>query len=315
MSGEAAGNAAASLGRAFASQSATAAASLGRAFASQSTSLAREVPGTVALCTGIAGFTGYLYLTYNKRTANNRQRRIATPNSVSSPLAQKSPAEQLRRLVESETEDEEGEEGFLMVPDDNDIRSVDSSEADSANSSATRAEAVFDHVLRRNTDAVIAALDEGVIEVDAHDGYGNTLLVLAAQTNCAALAVELLERGANINAQNWRGQTALHFAMSFGVDWAGMTDLLLARGADPSIKNDWGMTPQEGIMDFAGGGELMSAHPDLLPHHSHNIRTQVFSAYVVSVCRCFKSVFVCACVCACMRLPLLQISGTSKVTR
>jgi hypothetical protein len=299
MSGEAAGNAAASLGRAFASQSATAAASLGRAFASQSTSLAREVPGTVALCTGIAGFTGYLYLTYNKRTANNRQRRIATPNSVSSPLAQKSPAEQLRRLVESETEDEEGEEGFLMVPDDNDIRSVDSSEADSANSSATRAEAVFDHVLRRNTDAVIAALDEGVIEVDAHDGYGNTLLVLAAQTNCAALAVELLERGANINAQNWRGQTALHFAMSFGVDWAGMTDLLLARGADPSIKNDWGMTPQEGIMDFAGGGELMSAHPDLLPHHSHNIRTQVFSflRVCVSVCRCFKSVCECTCVC------------------
>ena len=107
------------------------------------------------------------------------------------------------------------------------------------------------------------------------DQYGNTLLVIAAQTNCAPVAMELLDRGADINAQNWRGQTALHFAMSF--KFHQMADLLLTRGADRTVKNDWGMTPEEGIMDFAGAGELMSAHPDLLPqsHVSRTGRTHV----------------------------------------
>ena len=109
------------------------------------------------------------------------------------------------------------------------------------------------------------------------DQYGNTLLVIAAQTNCAPMAMELLDRGADINAQNWRGQTALHFAMSFS--FHQMADLLLTRGADRTVKNDWGMIPEEGIMDFAGAGELMSAHPDLLPqsHASRAGRTHVGS--------------------------------------
>ena len=128
------------------------------------------------------------------------------------------------------------------------------------------------HVLNRNVEAAVAALDEGIVDINSYDQYGNTLLVIAAQTNCAPMAMDLLERGADINAQNWRGQTALHFAMSF--NFHQMADLLMVRGADRNIKNDWGMTPEEGIMDFAGAGELMSAHPDLVPpsHLSQGVR-------------------------------------------
>ena len=96
------------------------------------------------------------------------------------------------------------DEGYFMVPADNDMQSVDSSDPDAT--PEARAEAVFTHVLNRNTFEVMLALDEGIAEVEAQDGYGNTLLVIAAQTNCAPMVLILLERGADINAQNWRGQ-------------------------------------------------------------------------------------------------------------
>ena len=265
---------------------------------SHGVSLAREVPGTVALATGLAGFASWLYLSRqsDKMPPKKRKSRIGALKRLSlSP--QKSPAAARRpsatppgevppgeasasdencdddEFEEEGALSEQSDEGFLMVDSSHDMISVDSSDPDGT--PEARAEAMFANAIERRVEAVVAALDEGRCEVNAYDGYGNTLLIIAAQTNCAVLATEVLERGADINAQNWRGQTALHFAMSF--NYHGMADLLLARGADRNIKNDWGMTPEQGIMDFAGDGELMSAHPEphylLQPHYLYNTRT------------------------------------------
>jgi hypothetical protein len=234
-------------------------------------STAREVPGPVALGIGIAGFATYMLLS---RQGNRKPKMRNGRSLLNKAGGENASAAAAARSVQgpaSEEEDEnysdsEGSVEWVQVQSDNtDIQSVDSSDPDAT--PEARIEAVFTNALARNTEAVIQALDAGVVEVNAHDSYGNTLLVLAAQTNCAKLAVQLLDRDADINAQNWRGQTALHFAMSF--NYHQMADLLLARGADKTIRNDWGMTAEEGIMDFAGGGELMSAHPDVLarPHH------------------------------------------------
>lgn len=48
----------------------------------------------------------------------------------------------------------------------------------------------------------------------------------------------LLSRGADVNAMNNGGQTALHMAVSYDID--DVRDYLLSKGADDSIKNEAG---------------------------------------------------------------------------
>jgi ankyrin repeat protein len=50
----------------------------------------------------------------------------------------------------------------------------------------------------------------------------------------------LIERGADVNAQNWMGQTAL-FHAAIGTN-TGMIELLAAHGADPNIRDKGGRT-------------------------------------------------------------------------
>jgi len=63
----------------------------------------------------------------------------------------------------------------------------------------------------------------------------------AVQTNDAATVVRMIDDGTiEVNTQNGEGYTLLHFAAGAG-DLA-MVDTLLAKGADPSIKNSLGVT-------------------------------------------------------------------------
>jgi ankyrin repeat protein len=87
-------------------------------------------------------------------------------------------------------------------------------------------------------------------EVDIKHEGGETALMSAALTGRTEAAKLLLEAGANINAKNDRGQTALHRMLDVrNLDFNGywpskdIFELLLAKGADVSLKDKDGRTP------------------------------------------------------------------------
>ncbi|KAJ1445763.1 ankyrin repeat-containing domain protein, partial [Pelagophyceae sp. CCMP2097] len=81
--------------------------------------------------------------------------------------------------------------------------------------------------------------------IEAADDFGNTLLVLAAQTNNKKVCKVLLRRGANVNAQNALGNTALHYCNEYG--YAALASYLVDKGADDAQLNANGLTCYEGL--------------------------------------------------------------------
>jgi len=97
-------------------------------------------------------------------------------------------------------------------------------------------------IRHRRYEDVIAMLDKG-ISTEVRDEFGNTTLMLAAQAGSKRMCKILMRHGADLNARNNRGQTALHFCYSFR--YVELGDYLRAKGADDMILNDHGLTCYE----------------------------------------------------------------------
>ncbi|KAF0700613.1 Aste57867_8880 [Aphanomyces stellatus] len=94
---------------------------------------------------------------------------------------------------------------------------------------------VFSLARHNRVDDVRDMLDSG-LPVNIQDAYGNSLLLIACQNGLKRLAKELLRRGANINAQNTRGNTPLHFCYAYGYGET-LGAYLISKGADVTIRN------------------------------------------------------------------------------
>lgn len=77
---------------------------------------------------------------------------------------------------------------------------------------------------------------------------GNRALHIAAQNGHLGLVVFMLANTADVNAQNAKGQTALHMSVEY--DFYFQSDVLLRAGADPKITNAGG---HEAIAGMDGG--------------------------------------------------------------
>jgi hypothetical protein len=55
----------------------------------------------------------------------------------------------------------------------------------------------------------------GKVGIDFPDSWGNTALIVACQSGSKKMVKAVLRCGANINAQNYKGNTALHYCFSF----------------------------------------------------------------------------------------------------
>lgn len=77
-------------------------------------------------------------------------------------------------------------------------------------------ESALHHLLLAGNDIVIRLLDRGA-DVDAQNKDGHTALMLAVFEKSEGLVKMLLERGANVNIQNKKGETALILAARTGL--------------------------------------------------------------------------------------------------
>ncbi|KUF90950.1 Histone-lysine N-methyltransferase [Phytophthora nicotianae] len=104
---------------------------------------------------------------------------------------------------------------------------------------------LFSAARHNHYDSVIYMLDQGV-PVNSRDAFGNTLLTIACQNGLKRITKLALRRGANINSQNNRGNTALHFCFAYGYG-DSLGAYLISKGADTTIENDDGMVCYYGI--------------------------------------------------------------------
>ena len=91
-----------------------------------------------------------------------------------------------------------------------------------------------------NQAEVAGVLFANKADIEQRDGAGNTALLGVCFKGYTALAIWLIEQGANVNAVNSMGATALIYAATFNrVD---IVSLLLKHGADATVKDARGNT-------------------------------------------------------------------------
>ncbi len=94
-------------------------------------------------------------------------------------------------------------------------------------------------VMKGDREKVQELIDAGA-DVDAQDLYGRTALMVAIDLHQKDIVELLLKHNANVNILDKEGQTPLMFAVSCAND--AMVELLLGAGADVTFKDDNGKT-------------------------------------------------------------------------
>lgn len=94
------------------------------------------------------------------------------------------------------------------------------------------------HVREPEFLSILSQLCDAGADIQARDVFGHTALHLAVLCWRGAVTL-LLRRGADVNARDEAGNTPLHLAVLRGV----CVDVLLARGADPAVRNHKRLVP------------------------------------------------------------------------
>lgn len=282
------------------SSSQTTSAVLGGFAARHGVQLVQEVPASVASAVGLVGLSAWWVLSsrgervrkfvvggvkgrlsymMKKRIAGDNMARSGREDEEEFVMVEDGGSDerdgQKRSGSERESADSDGwdhvlsdDDGTLMNERSGYIKSDEEFEDARDAGEETLEEKVFAAILSRDSQTAINMLEDGEVQIEATDAYNNTLLMLATQSGAAPVVAYLLDRGINVDAQNWRGQTALHFALAF--EYHTLADLLLARGARRDIRNDYGLLPEEGLAGRAlvqpYSGEIKSSPvPPLSP--------------------------------------------------
>lgn len=99
--------------------------------------------------------------------------------------------------------------------------------------------------VRHRKIAELTSFLAGGGDANTQDSAGNTPLIVACQNGHMQACKLLLSHGANLNATNFKGNSALHYCFSYGYDDIGA--YLIECGADEFITNLEGLTCYEGL--------------------------------------------------------------------
>lgn len=77
------------------------------------------------------------------------------------------------------------------------------------------------------------------------DQFGNTIFHVACQNGHKRVAKLVIKYGGDMDDQNYKGQTGLHFLFAYG--FADIGEYFIEKGADESIMNEAGLSAREGI--------------------------------------------------------------------
>eukprot|EP00929_Paragymnodinium_shiwhaense_P036527 TRINITY_DN19564_c0_g4_i1.p1 TRINITY_DN19564_c0_g4~~TRINITY_DN19564_c0_g4_i1.p1 ORF type:complete len:314 (-),score=72.88 TRINITY_DN19564_c0_g4_i1:307-1248(-) len=91
---------------------------------------------------------------------------------------------------------------------------------------------------------VEAALMNG-FDPSTVDAYGNTLFHVACQNGNKKVSKMAIKYGGDMDAQNHKGNTGLHFLFSYG--YPEIAEYFIEKGASELVANEMGLTPREGI--------------------------------------------------------------------
>lgn len=94
-------------------------------------------------------------------------------------------------------------------------------------------------------DAVKDLIENQNVSVDQPDEFGDTALHGAAQNAKEDIVKYLLDKGANPNARNKTGSTPLHKLVASRFEQKPVLKRLMAAKADPSIRNNAGLLPEQ----------------------------------------------------------------------
>ncbi|CAH1798924.1 unnamed protein product [Owenia fusiformis] len=92
-----------------------------------------------------------------------------------------------------------------------------------------------------NSDVLKILIDKKEVDINAADQYGDNALIYTVRDNAINCAKLLLDHGANVNAVNNNGKTALMYAASVN-DSVECVNLLIAHGANIDAKDNDGTT-------------------------------------------------------------------------
>ena len=118
-----------------------------------------------------------------------------------------------------------------------------------------------------------------IANANERDVKGRTKLMIAAKKGDIARIEDLLYSGAEINAKDEEGWTALMYAARFQKN-SDVTTLLLMKGADRKLKNNYGLTPLLLASAYSESPSVLSALLETYPSDSDDVREAL--AYGIS---------------------------------
>ena len=152
------------------------------------------------------------------------------------------------------------------------LRALFSSQLWEGGSVATRGRDLFDYLVKADLHFIDSelvdraemgsqhAIEQLIAQGAPHDikmRKGATFLHLVTAANNRKAAGDLLQRGANPNAQDGNGNTALHIAVRKNVD---LTKLLLSHNANPRVSNRSQVPAIHYALGYDGGNAHFVAH-------------------------------------------------------